>query len=84
VEPLAAHPLNYLESSPPETTMDYDPLIHPLELPVQRLTLHCISAAPLHFLPRPGSTPGTTFYGIHTVFDSLINVHTFRACPVVH
>ena len=43
--------------------MDYDPLIHPLELPVQRLTLHCLPAAPLQLRPRPGSTPGTLFYG---------------------
>ena len=43
--------------------MEYDPLVHPLELPVQQLTVQCRAGQPLYFAPHNGSTPGTTLYG---------------------
>lgn len=43
--------------------MLYEPLNDPLELPVQRLTLHCRAERPLRFPEQEGSTPGTTLSG---------------------
>ena len=52
--------------------MIYDPLVHPFELPVQQLRLHCELAEPLHLEPRPGSTPGTSLSGVfgHALWDT--------------
>jgi len=35
--------------------LDYNPLIQPFELPVQKLVAHCISEAPLFFPPSEGA-----------------------------
>ncbi|MCP4696726.1 MAG: hypothetical protein GY862_07745 [Gammaproteobacteria bacterium] len=43
--------------------MNYDPLYHPFELPVQILQAHCIAEQPFYLPPRPGVTPGTTLSG---------------------
>ncbi len=43
--------------------LNYNPLIQPFELPVQKLVVHCISEAPLYFPPSEGATPGTTLCG---------------------
>lgn len=48
----------------------YNPLLHPFELPVQKLFFHCIPEQPIYLPPNPGdgdgaglSTPGTTLSG---------------------
>ncbi|RKZ78916.1 MAG: hypothetical protein DRR19_25690 [Candidatus Parabeggiatoa sp. nov. 1] len=43
--------------------LNYDPLTHPFELPVQKLLAHCVTDRPLFLPPRQGSTPGTTLAG---------------------
>lgn len=43
--------------------LDYDPLKHPFELPIQKLTAYCVTEQPLFFPPHQGSTPGTTLAG---------------------
>jgi hypothetical protein len=43
--------------------LDYNPLIQPFELPVQKLVAHCITEAPLFFPPSEGATPGTSLCG---------------------
>jgi hypothetical protein len=43
--------------------LDYNPFIHPLELPVQKLLVYCMTDRPLFLPPRQGSTPGTTLAG---------------------
>jgi len=45
--------------------LDYDPLLHPLELPVQKLLVQCVTDRPLFFPPRQGSTPGTSLAGAY-------------------
>jgi hypothetical protein len=45
------------------TTIMYDPLTDPLELPVQILTADCRAGAPLIFPRHAGATPGTTLNG---------------------
>ncbi|MCK5665738.1 MAG: CRISPR system precrRNA processing endoribonuclease RAMP protein Cas6 [Thiotrichaceae bacterium] len=43
--------------------LNYNPLFHPFELPIQKLFAHCVTERPLFFPPRLGSTPGTTLAG---------------------
>lgn len=43
--------------------LDYNPLHHPFELPVQKLRVHCVTDRPLFFPAHSGSTPGTTLSG---------------------
>jgi hypothetical protein len=45
--------------------LDYDPLSHPFELPVQKLLVQCVTDRPLFFPPRQGSTPGTSLAGAY-------------------
>ncbi|MDM8557816.1 hypothetical protein [Candidatus Parabeggiatoa sp. HSG14] len=44
--------------------LNYDPLTHPLELPVQKLLAYCVTDRPFFLPPRQGSTPGTTLSGL--------------------
>jgi hypothetical protein len=44
--------------------LDYDPLTHPFELPVQKILAYCVTECPLFLPPRQGSTPGTTLSGV--------------------
>ncbi len=43
--------------------LNYDPLNHPLELPVQKMFASCVTEQPLFLPPHQGSTPGTTLAG---------------------
>jgi hypothetical protein len=43
--------------------LNYDPLSHPFELPVQKWLAYCVTERPLFLPPRQGSTPGTTLAG---------------------
>ena len=43
--------------------MNYHPLSHPFELPVQKILAHCITDKPIFLPPHEGSTPGTTLAG---------------------
>jgi len=43
--------------------VDYDPLSHPFELPVQCLRIDCVAEKPLLFQPNADSTPGITLWG---------------------
>jgi hypothetical protein len=44
--------------------LNYDPLTHPLELPVKKLLAYCVTDRPLFLPPHQGSTPGTTLGGV--------------------
>jgi hypothetical protein len=43
--------------------LNYDPLTHCFELPIQKLFAYCVTERPLFLPPRQGSTPGTTLAG---------------------
>ncbi|HEC83677.1 MAG: hypothetical protein DRR08_08440 [Candidatus Parabeggiatoa sp. nov. 2] len=43
--------------------LNYDPLTHSFDLPVQKLLVYCVTDRPLFLPPRQGSTPGTTLAG---------------------
>ncbi|EDN66834.1 hypothetical protein BGP_3134 [Beggiatoa sp. PS] len=66
--------------------LDYDPLIHPFELPVQKLLAYCVTDRPLFLPPRQGSTPGTTLAGAFgTALWSLCANHNSStdACHII-
>ena len=44
--------------------LDYNPLFHPFELPVQKLIVSCVTEQHLFLEPHEGSTPGTTLSGV--------------------
>ncbi|MCK5720745.1 MAG: hypothetical protein KAH84_12470 [Thiomargarita sp.] len=44
---------------------DYNPLIHPFELPVQKLIVYCVTDESFYLEPHEGSTPGTTLSGAY-------------------
>jgi hypothetical protein len=54
---------SFLFSAQGHATVDYDPLTHPFELPVQCLRIDCAAEKPLLFQPNADSTPGTTLWG---------------------